>query len=294
MKIGYILFENFWQRKNIGSSRIRGYWMIEKLNTIEGIEAEVYQQGGEYDVIVFQKVYWNELAKNLNAIKIADICDPDWMDGAGTVAFCQYVDAITVPTQKLKDELEVMTNKPTFLIPDRENIQLLPTPKVHKGIAKKVVWFGYSGNLEALEPALDKLKSMNLIVKIISDGDFHAGDMKIENVKWDIETEMQEIQDADISLLPELKKGRFAYKSNNKTVHAWALGLPVARTEEELIRFMDEKERIKESELRLKEMKEKYDVRQSAEELVEVIEKAKVRRNMNSEVEAQMGGMILK
>lgn len=271
MKIGFVLFENYHQRKNIGGSRIRGKWVIEKLNEFDGVDAEEFIQGKNYDVIVFQKVYWKEMARSFKGIKIADICDPDWFDGAEVMTFCNDIDAITVPTEKLRKELSEMTQKPTFIIPDRENLELLPAPKVHKGKAKMVVWFGYSSNLDTLEPVLDSIKLLGLTLKVITDGEFHTTLCDVKSVKWNIETEMREIQEADIALLPELLKGRWLYKSNNKTVHSWALGLPVAKTMADLKRFINEEERIKESKLRLKEVKERFHVKQSAEELLSVI-----------------------
>jgi len=271
MKIGFVLFENYYQRKDIASSRIRGKWIIKALNEI-GVEAEEFVQGKKYDVLIFQKCYWKEMARAFDSLKIVDICDPDWFDGAEVVSFCRDIDVITVPTERLKKELEEMTEKPVYIIKDRENLSLLPPPKIHKGQAKKVVWFGYSHNLDAIEPALDDIKRLGFTLKVIIDGEFHTSLCPVESVKWTKETEMEEIQEADFALLPEKTIGKWPYKSNNKTIHAWALGLPVAKTMDDLKRFIDPIERQKESELRLKEVKDKYDVRLSAKELLDLID----------------------
>jgi hypothetical protein len=73
--------------------------------------------------------------------------------------------------------------------------------------------------------------------------------------------------------LPEKLSGRHIYKSNNKTIHSWALGLPVVKTAEDMERFMNGNERQKEADLRYKEVKENYSTEKSANQLYEVIKK---------------------
>lgn len=271
MTIGFILFEQFWQRKSIGSSRIRGTWVMEELNKMEGVQAEPFVQGKMYDVLIFQKVYWKEMARNAKALKILDICDPDWLDGAEVVSFMKEMDIVTTSTERLAEDLRKMTDKPVYCIPDRVKMDGLPTPKQHHGQAKKVVWFGYSHNIDVLEPAYLKLRKMNLILLIIADGNVQISDCQNEFLKWDIETVNQNIQNADIVLLPEWTKGRFAYKSNNKTLQSWALGMPVAKTPADLERFLDPEERNKEAKIRYQEVLDKWQVKQSADELVKII-----------------------
>ena len=74
MKTAFYTFEKFHNRKlgSIGSSRIRARWVWEAWP-----EAEEYQIGKYYDVMIFQKVYQIEYAKSLKGIKILDIADPD-------------------------------------------------------------------------------------------------------------------------------------------------------------------------------------------------------------------------
>ena len=88
--IGWVLFGNFHQKKDIGSSRIRGKWVIEHM------DAEEFVQGKKYDTIIFQKTYWKEMARVFKGVKILDICDPDWLDGAEIINFCKDIDAVTV------------------------------------------------------------------------------------------------------------------------------------------------------------------------------------------------------
>lgn len=261
MKIGFVLFEKFHQRRNIGSSRIRGHWLLKYMP-----EAELFVQGKEYSVHYYQKVYWKEMAREFKGVKILDICDPDWLDGLEIVSFLKEMDAITCPTEKMKEVLERMTDKPVFVIPDRVDFEALPPPKKHSGRAKKVVWFGYSHNMDVLNPCLLKLKKMNLTLKVISDGSYMTGECAVENVKWDALTVDKEIQDADFALLPDKLEGRWIYKSPNKMWHCWSLGLPVAKTAADVERFMDGDERVKEAEEKYEWARENADVKQSVEE----------------------------
>lgn len=277
MKIKIISFEAYHGRKNIGSSRLRGHWMAKYMK-----DGEMYKQGCQSDVIIYQKVFWQEHADAYKGIKILDICDADFLAGQPIKKIMDSMDAITVTTKALKEQLQHFTDVPIHIIPDRLDLEFHKEKKVHKGVAKKVVWFGYFGNSEVLKSTLFALKKHKLKLKVISDGVFaHRPPLKkedVENVKWDIETVNDEILKADIALLPRLDKGNYKYKSNNKKITAWALGMPVAEEPDELKRFMDPDERRKEARLRWKEVREKYDIKQSVKQLNEIINGIKKHR----------------
>lgn len=265
MTTGFITFQNYHQRRNIGSSRIRAEWVAKYMK-----DAEIFQQGKKYDAIVFQKAYWKEMAREFTGKKILDICDPDWLDGAEVVAFSRHMDAITVPTQLLKEELERMTEKPVYIIPDREDLELITKRKEHSGKAKRVVWFGYHTNLHTLEGTFDTIAKLGLTLVAVTDGNLTTSICNIENIKWDDKAD-ENILTADFALLPDNLTGRGRYKSNNKTVHSWALGLPVAKTKNDMIRFLEEEERTKEADERWEQVKRDYDVKQSAKEMEQII-----------------------
>lgn len=265
--VGFVLFEAYLQRKNIGSSRIRGQWLIDQME-----EAERFVQGKPYDTIIFQKVYWKEMARAFKGKKILDICDPDWLDGFEVVSFLQDMDAVTVPTEAMKEAMEKFTTIPITVIPDRINLAEMNPPKKHEGKAKKVVWFGYSHNSDVLDATLFNLKKRELTLKVISDGVYTSSECKIENVKWDPLTWQDEIQDADFCIIPDKITGRSVFKSPNKTHQAWILGMPVAKTLADLDRFMDGEERQKEAEKNYEWAKENCDVKKSVEEMRQVIQ----------------------
>jgi hypothetical protein len=272
LKCGILTFEKYEGRRNIGSSRIRGHWLIKHWT-----EAEIFNMGSNYDAIIYQKAYWIDHAKKFKGVKILDVCDPDiyhW--GYRTVEMIQECDAVTTSTEALAVLYRTFTNKPVICIPDRMDLESHRERKIHNGDAKKAVWFGYSTNFELLKPAVNFLVKNNLELIVISDKDFSvpnniADKIKVTNIRWELETVNKNIVLGDFVLNPFSNTGRWQFKSNNKTLTAWALGMPVATTAKEMEGFLSEEARVQESELRLKEMQEKWDVKISVEEYKKLI-----------------------
>ena len=111
MKIGICTFAKYHGRKGIGSSRIRGEWLTNHWE-----EAEIYKQGGKYDVLIFQKVYWTALAKAFKGVKIFDLCDPDFLHWAyRTVEMLENVDIVTTSTPVLAKQLVNLQTNPLYV-----------------------------------------------------------------------------------------------------------------------------------------------------------------------------------
>jgi len=278
-KIGIITFEKYEGRRNIGSSRIRGRWLVDKWEN-----AELFKQGEKYDVVIYQKAYWVEHARLFKGIKILDLCDPDWLHwGYRTKEMIENVDAITTSTEALAEGLRQFTDKPVICIPDRINQDYFRKKKQHAGRATYVGWFGYSSNFEMLQPVITFLikNSLNLIV--VSDGTFspqsnNVGKIKVLNKKWSETTVHDDLLTCDFLINPQAERGKWKYKSNNKTLTGWALGLPVASNVSDLTRFLSQEEREKEAKTRLNEINEKWDISRSIEEytaLISELEKTK-------------------
>jgi hypothetical protein len=272
MKIGIYLFETFHGRSSIGSSKIRGHWLVKNWP-----DAEIFVAGKNYDVIIYQKVYHIEHARKFKGFKILDLCDPDWLHWAYRVKeMIEEVDVITTSSENLMIAIKQFTDKPVIYIPDRINLNTFIHQKVHFGDAKSVVWFGYSDNYEVLDPTLSILKKLKLDLVVVSDGLYSApsqyeGSFKVINYKWKDETAYSNIITGDIALNPRKTTGKWKFKSTNKTLIAWALGLPVATNDIELKKFIKEEERIKEVELRQKELKEKWDIKYSIQQFKEIL-----------------------
>lgn len=281
MKIAFMTMEQFEHKPadSVGSSRIRARWLIKNWP-----DAEQYRIGKQYDAIIFQKVYDLPFMRTYTGFKVLDMCDPDWMERDKPVKEAiDLCDVVTTSTQALADFVKQMTDKPVIYVPDRIELTEHMTVKQHHGRARTVAWFGYSQNQKALDQALIPIKRMGLDLLVISDLPYVpvaaiAGiddewlAAHVKNVKYDYSTAHQElVYGADLVINPRLESGRFMYKSNNKTLTAWALGLPVAETAEEMEKLLEEDARKYESGKRLAEIKEAWDVKLSVKQMQDII-----------------------
>lgn len=263
MDIGFITMEKYENRVpgSVGSSRIRGDWVLEHWKG-----AEHYQLGKKYDVLIFQKAYWKDMAESFEGIKIFDICDPDWLDHRPVVEMIRLCNGVVTSTEALAEQIRKFDigGVPVTCIPDRINLEWSkPLHGKHEGKAKRVVYYGYHHNTHVLDATVEPLKRRGLELVVIADQPYHSND---EFIKWELDTVNENIIKNDIVLLPPAPASdyRFQFKSNNKTIQAWALRMPVATNAKELDRFVDGVEREKEAEKRYKEVKEKWDVKLNA------------------------------
>lgn len=279
MKTAFLTFEQFFGRKDIGSSRIRAKWVVEKWREAgpDIGEAEIYKFGGKYDVIVFQKAYWHEYANDFTGIKILDLCDPDFLHwGYPIKQMIEACDAVTCSSEALAEAVtEFAGEKPVWVIPDRIIDPDKFKQKIHVGDTKSVSWFGYAENFPMLESAIGAIKKFGLELIVVSSKPFVAGvssaGLKITNFPWSSMTWEDDIRRADVVINPRGGNGRWKYKSNNKTTQSWALGMPVAHDQKELSELLTEKQRNDEVLRRRKEVLEDYDVKSSVEEYKNLI-----------------------
>lgn len=285
MKIGFVTMEKMSNRRlnSVGSSRIRARWVAKYW---EG--AEEWRIGGKYDVLIFQKAWWENMIHSFKGIKIFDICDPDFLDSSkypffGLMGEC---DAVTTSTQALADYIKKLLPKiPVLHIKDRIDLEEhKQIKKKYEGRAKSCVWFGYSHNFKYVEKTLDKVMSNGLELTVIADkplrttGDYTA--LRIKNVSYDYKSLNEEIIKHDIVLLPNPTGQDFRgkFKSNNKMLTAWALGMPVAIEPEDLDKLMDPKEREKYGKLGRAKVEKEYDVKLSVLDYKKLINDIKDRK----------------
>lgn len=273
------------KRPPVGSTNIRAHQLIKYWD-----EADLYKYGEFPEALIFQKVYISQDYKfpaHFENIKILDICDPDWLEGIAIKETVDAMDAITVPTQPLKDFISQMTDKPIAIIPDRFDMELVPKkPKLHIKPATTVTWFGYRHNAQLLRPALPLIKQLGLKLRVISNDDpllhqYHDS-IDIENytfVKYNEDTIYKELQKADYAILPKGFRPSDKYKSNNKTIKAQLAGLPVATDKEEVQAFIDPQNRQKHIDEIYDTIKEEYDVRKSVEQYKAIINEIKTHRD---------------
>ena len=276
IKGAVLTFEKWHGKEYIGSSRIRGHWLVKAWNKMESKSSslEVFQQGAKYDAIIFQKTYWPAYCKEYKGIKILDMCDPDWLEMMEVKQMIDECDAVTTSTEALRDAIKQFTDKSVIHIPDRHDLNEFTERKVHQGQAKWVCWFGYSHNNRSLDMVMSTLKKYNLKLKVISNCRpfYSKADKNVkyewENPNWSFNKELLE---CDFVVMPPNTTPRGKYKSQNKIITSWALGMPVATNPNELKRFMDSEERKKEAEKRLQEVREKWDIRTSVQQFQQLI-----------------------
>jgi len=268
-----------WERKNgrthgtVGSSIIRGDWLIKHWD-----EASLWSEGAKSDVMIFEKVYWEEMMDAYPGIKILDLVDPDFLTGAlELVKISQKVDAITCSSKGLYDYVKKVVKCPVKHIPDRLDLEFFNYKKEHSGKATNVVWFGYHNNAKDVLPMiLPTLANLGLSLTVVSNQDYvnlNSCGVEIINKQFNWDTIKFDLTYGDIVLNPQPieRNKRFIYKSENKTWIAWACGMPVANTLEELELFLDPDQRKIEVEEKLKFIKEECDIKKSVKDFKNLI-----------------------
>jgi len=287
MKVGILSNEQYTnaQKNSVGSSRIRCTWVCRHWP-----EAEAFKIGKKYDAVIFQKAYFLDYLKVYDGIKILDMCDPDWMEGRPVVEAAELVDAVTVSSKGLHNYLTQILSKPVYYVPDTVDLDLHPQKKTHEGRARGVVWFGYHHNQPVVDQALPALKRLGLQLTVISDMPYYPTatiqgvdkewiSANVRNIKFDPDTLNEEIlAGGDMVLNNRPDEGKFRFKSDNKTVIAWALGMPVAKVVEDVEHFMDPINRQAEAVVRLDEVKREWTSARTVREYKDVIADCRARR----------------
>lgn len=259
---------------SVGSSRIRMRWLLPYWE-----EAEEYHIGKKYETLVFQKAYWKEMMEGFDGKKIFDICDPDWLDKRPVFEYFDLCDAVVTSSEALRDYiLKMRPDKKVVCIPDRVYLPEHDPKKTYsKDKPTKVVWFGYSHNIEYLIKTFDFLIAHNIEIHIISNSTYNPPiafkNLKVHSIPYNYDTLHDTLKEYDIALLPDTNDNiRGKFKTNNKTLTCWALGLPVAKTPDELLELLNSAEkREEEGRSKRKLVEDEYDVKISAKEYQDLI-----------------------
>lgn len=281
-RTGIIPFSIFGSKvKLAGSSFLRAEGLVTNAP-----DFEIWQHGYQYDNLIFQKTYWKEMMELFKGPKILDLTDPDWLYGTvNIVEVGNMVDAITCSSEKLTQLVKTyFPHKDVVHIPDRLNFNILPEPRQkHEGKAKNVVWFGFIHNAhETLWPMLPTIREHNLILKIIAERPYERqADLEGINTEFIVfqhDTAYHKIKEADIVLNPKSTRAFYKYKSNNKTVTGWKLGVPTAETVEELLRFLDPDERNREVKEKSVVVQNEYNIISSATQYRQLFKKIRAKQ----------------
>lgn len=274
-KIGIIPYSTFrgWHISKVGSSFIRAQGLA---NIGQGFQ--IWRHGEEYESIIFQKAYWKEMMENFRGLKILDLCDPDWINGsANVVELGNMVHAITCSSEELTRVVKnFFPDKIVCHIPDRLNFNFFPEAReVHFETASTAVWFGYLHNAyETLPHILPALRANRISLKIITDAEIKHKSL-FDGMEWSYvhyaaETAFDEIKEADFALNPKSPRAYFKFKSNNKNLISWRLGLPVAENIEDVKRLLSPEERNEEVRTKGLMVERDFNITQSALEYQQV------------------------
>jgi len=255
-KIGFCTYQDAWtwERGEVASTRIRVYSVAKYMknaivsnnfNELKKCDAVIFQTRYEPDAIACAK----ELVEN-GKIAILDLTDPHWDTKHYSTGACgtylgnlknmiEAVDLVTFPTLYLQlNFFNYYTSKASLVIPDRIDLEMHNKVKSH--IDKEeytILWHGSYGNIISIDELaredLERLgKEYKLKLVCIYD---HTKEykvepfknIKLETIEWSNQKVIEELLKSDISINPKYQLNHWkCYKSNNKTVKAWALGVP--------------------------------------------------------------------
>lgn len=290
MSIKFFTFSQYHNKPNTGSTKIRAENLIKYWP-----EAALYRYGDKADVMVFQKVYCTydyKFIKHFKGLKILDVCDIEWHNSVDIYIkeTLDNIDAVVVPTEPLRGLLQQMTAAPVKIIKDRFDLEEFPAPKTHTGNLKKAVWFGYSHNAELLRFAVPSLEARNIELIVISNEDPTAYKWandpqnyigKYTFIKYEQQNIYDNLQLADVCVLPKGYRPEDKYKSENKTIIAQLCGLPVVQDAAELTELETAKSRDKYISDIYDNIKTEYDCRKSVEQYKELIDEIQSGQNQD-------------
>lgn len=221
-----------------GSAMIRCEWVAKYWDG-----AEVYRGqndlGGQ-DLYVFQKAYrteriraWIELLAQRRdeggGLLAFDLCDPDFLDERARERMLRVLplfDFATATTTALVDWLSQYL--PAYVVPDGVDPDAITHHHAFDPTdTPSVCWIGYERNVGALEPMVQGIQALGVEPMIC------VIDRPVSFDHW-----LEILTQYDIVLNPRPDTAQYRYKSNNKSLIAWAAGVAVAETVDELRDFL--------------------------------------------------------
>jgi hypothetical protein len=255
-----------------GSARIRAEWICQHWDG-----AQVYdgsQPLAGYDLYVFQKAYliertrtWIQTAarwRDRGRCRLAfDLCDPDFLNREHERRLLNVLplfDFAVASTEPIRDWL--VRWMPAYVIPDRVDVQ--EVQEIGRYIWRRtdkprLIWAGYDRNAAAMDELLSTVEELGLELDVLMIDDPLPFDEF-----W------RRLLPYDVLLNPKPDVPPFSYKSDNKTLIAWTLGMPVARTVDELRRLCEPAERWREMNVRRQHVREAWNISLSVNEWVKL------------------------
>lgn len=238
-----------------GSIRIRCEWVAAHWDGAEVWDGTQRLHPSRWDLVVFQKAYL--LPRTQELIRLVagwrdegqcrlafDLVDPDFLNHEHRERMMKVIglfDFCVGSTRPLA--LWLSRWNVAYHVPDCVDVDAMRAIGTHEpsGFDEPyLVWAGYENNAAALQPLLPTIGRLGWPVEVVSIGRSIEFEEYWRRVLYNDETGHPH----DVLLNPRPSEGKFFWKSDNKTHTAWALGLPVARTPEELEAFADPEKRV--------------------------------------------------
>lgn len=275
-RVGIIPGSYFAPRQKIeGSSWLRAYQLA-------GVSPNymLWEHGMDYDALIFQKAYWPEMMDLFKGPKILDLCDPDWYrENVDIISLGNKVQAVTCSSAALTDLVaQYFPDKPVVCVPDRLDLTSFPPSRpLHRGRAKHAVWFGYIHNAHETLPSMaSMLEQSRLRLTIISNAPYEQNDaiaaLHPLYVPYDSKRLFYHLRHADMVLNPRSDRAYFRYKSLNKSLISWQMGVPVAVEPSDIECLMDADARNREVACRQRIVAREYDIQQTVVQYNHVFE----------------------
>lgn len=233
-----------------GSIHVRCEWVADNWDGAEVWDATQRLSPDRWDLVVFQKAYllhgtrrmiervveWRDAGKCRLAL---DYCDPDHLEREHRRRLMKVLglfDFCVGSTQRLARWLARWNV--AYHVPDCVDVAAIREigEWQSSGLgAPYLVWAGYEKNVGALQPMLGTIGRLGWPLEVMSIG----RSIPFEEYWRRVLRNPATGKCHDVLLNPRPAVGKFAWKSDNKTQAAWALGMPVARTPDELESFAD-------------------------------------------------------
>lgn len=238
-----------------GSIRVRCEWVAAHWDEAEVWDGTQRLTPDSWDLVVFQKAYllpktrrWIEKVaqwRDAGECRLAfDLCDPDFLDWEHRERMMQVLglfDFCVGSTEKLTRWLSRWNV--AYYIPDCVDVEAMRAIGSYepRDVERPfLVWAGYERNANALQGILPTVGRLGWPVEVVSV----AGSIPFEHYWQRVLRSEETGEPHDVLLNPQPPVGKYAWKSDNKTHAAWALGMPVARTAQELRSFADPAKRV--------------------------------------------------
>lgn len=231
-----------------GSSRMRAWWIAERM----GAEC-VQRDGGALpiaDTYIFQKGIDAQIAADLRKMKKRvwwDVCDPSWWFQPQECAdIVRHIDGVVASSEGLLNDLlmwmrdvDIDHEIQAHVIPDRLDMTHFEHWRKHQDAQPvKLIWFGVGVNRVSLHSAIPTLERLacngyNFTLTLFDNEASRPWRISERfdtyHLPWSLDRENAVLSSHDIALLPPYPGAWGKVKSNNKTITAYANGLPVTQ-----------------------------------------------------------------